>query len=141
MAFKVQKTGLESLKFDFFSKSIKKIRKFSRGAQGSTVSNSTPGVTSYLKFLIPKVPSLPLFTKRLDKAWKIGLFSKYRKKEKNALAGNWTPAFCVCSRCANHYTTEAHIRRYVQDRREMNLKFLDRVLLYCHSPYIPRPLC
>ena len=126
---------------------LSKKRKISRWPQGGTDSNSTTGVNSYLKFLISKVSSLPLFTERLHKATNIGLFSKYRfffskyrKKRKNSFAGNWTPVFWVWSRCANHYTMNAHIRKTL-DRRNVNFWCLGRICLCCHCPYIPRPLC
>ena len=125
---------------------LSKKRKNSRWPQGGTDSNSTTGVNSYLKFLISKVSSLPLFTERLHKATNIGLFSKYRiffqniwKKGKYSSAGNWTPVFWVWSRCANHYTMKAHIRKTL-DWRNVNFWCLGRICLCCHCPYIPRPL-
>ena len=81
---------------------LSKKRKISRWPQGNTDSNSTTGVNSYLKFLISKVSSLPLFTERLHKATNIGLFSKYRiffqnigKKGKIPLQGI-EPRFSEC---------------------------------------------
>ena len=118
---------------------LSKKRKISRWPQGVTDSNSTTGVKSYLKFLISKVSSLPLFTERLHKATNIGFFSKYRKKRKKSFAGNWTPIFWVWSRCANHYTMKAHMRKTL-DRRNVNFWCLGRICLCCHCPYIPRPL-
>ena len=70
----------------------------------------------------------------------VDFFSKYRKKRKKSFAGNWTPIFWVWSRCANHYTMKAHMRKTL-DRRNVNFWCLGRICLCCHCPYIPRPLC